>query len=196
MIPVVSACVLFCGLAVGLLSRRGPAVTPAAGATAPAGETGHAVRTGARIALAPLLSLLLIGSALVESPPWQEHAPLLSEAQWDVPVSLNRRAVTVCLANAYAGEKVMASMGSLAHYMQELSREGFAIADFVHEGTGVIWELALETGPVPHAAWMLVEEAAEGGDVLAQRIRLDPAFADGMQRVCEGGGVALYRARP
>jgi hypothetical protein len=86
-------------------------------------------------------------------------------------------------------------MASLAHYMQELSHEGFDIADFVHEGTGTIWEFALETGPAPHAAWMLVEEAAEGGDVLAQRIRGDPAFARGMERMCEGGGVALYRAR-
>jgi hypothetical protein len=41
---------------------------------------------------------------------------------------------------------------------------------------------------------MLVEEAAEGGDVLAQRIRQDPVFVRGMTRVCEGGGVALYRA--
>ena len=34
---------------------------------------------------------------------------------------------------------------------------------------------------------------SEGGDVLAQRMRRDPAFAAGMTRVCEGGGVALYR---
>jgi hypothetical protein len=40
---------------------------------------------------------------------------------------------------------------------------------------------------------MLVEERAEGGDLLAQRIRATPAFAEGMDRVCEGGGVALYR---
>jgi hypothetical protein len=40
---------------------------------------------------------------------------------------------------------------------------------------------------------MLVEEEAEGGDVLAQRIRRDASFAHGMTRVCEGGGVALYR---
>jgi hypothetical protein len=38
-----------------------------------------------------------------------------------------------------------------------------------------------------------VEERAEGGDVLAQRIRGDHLFARGMARVCEGGGVALYR---
>ena len=40
---------------------------------------------------------------------------------------------------------------------------------------------------------MLVEEQSEGGDMLAQRIRRDPSFARGMQRICEGGGVALYK---
>jgi hypothetical protein len=77
--------------------------------------------------------------------------------------------------------------------MQELSAEGFGIADFINEGNGSIWDAAMETGPAPHAGWMLVEERAEGGDVLAQRIRADAAFARGMTRVCEGGGVALYR---
>jgi hypothetical protein len=43
---------------------------------------------------------------------------------------------------------------------------------------------------------MLVEEQAEGGDVLARAILRDPAFADGMMRVCEGGGVALYKRGP
>jgi hypothetical protein len=87
-------------------------------------------------------------------------------------------------------------MGSLAHYMQELSHEGFALRDFIHEGNGVIWQLAVESGPAPHAGWMLVEEQAEGGDVLAQRIRRDPSFVRGMSRVCEGGGVALYKRGP
>jgi hypothetical protein len=77
--------------------------------------------------------------------------------------------------------------------MQELSGSGFAIADFVNEGNGVIWNLALQTGPAPHTGWMLVEEVAEGGDVLAERVRRDPAFTRGMTRVCDGGGVALYR---
>jgi hypothetical protein len=39
---------------------------------------------------------------------------------------------------------------------------------------------------------MLVEEVAEGGDLLAERVRRDPGFTRGMIRVCEGGGVALY----
>ena len=121
------------------------------------------------------------------------QAPLLLEAQWDRGASIGRREVTACLAREYTGNKILASMGSLAHYMQELSNNGFAIADFINEGNGDIWNLALQTGPAPHAGWMLVEEVAEGGDVLAEHVRRDPAFTRGMTRVCEGGGVALYK---
>jgi hypothetical protein len=103
-----------------------------------------------------------------------------------------RRAVTECLKDRYAGEKILASMGSLAHYMQDLSRDGFVIADFIHEGNGVMWDQAMKTGAAAHAGWMLVEEQSEGGDVLERRIRRDPSFARGMQRICEGGGVVLY----
>ena len=165
MIPVVAACAVFSGLGVGLL-RRYPAI---------------------------VLASLLTGLTLLQSPPWQRDAPMLLEAQWDRTASEGRRHVTGCLAGGYRTEKILASMGSLAHYMQELSEEGFALADFVHEGNGAIWALAMETGPAPHTGWMLVEEQAEGGDVLAQRIRRDPAFARGMTRVCDGGGVALYK---
>lgn len=142
---------------------------------------------------APAGAVLLVGATLVESPPTWQSAPMLLEAQWDRPASVERRAVTACLAPAYRSEKVLASMGSLAHYMQELSHEGFAIADFIHEGNGRIWHLALDTGPAPHAGWMLVDERSEGGDVLFQRIQASPDFTAGMERVCEGGGVALYR---
>ena len=166
MLPLACACIPFCGLAVGRLSRP-------------------ALRTA--------LSVLLVGSALFESPPWGRKAPLLLESQLDASNSAGRQQVTACLARQYHGEKVLASMGSLAHYMQELSLEGFALTDFIHEGNGVLWDLALETGPAPHAGWMLVEEQAEGGDVLAERIRRDPSFTQHMRRACEGGGVALYR---
>src|SRR4029077_18878717 len=73
------------------------------------------------------------------------------------------------------------------------SASGFRMAGFIKEGHGEIWNLALATGPAPPAGWMLVEEVAEGGDVLAEHGRRDPAFTRGMTRVCEGGGVALYR---
>jgi hypothetical protein len=165
MVTIMAACGLFCGFAVGML-RRTPAV---------------------------LVAGLLLGMMLIQSPPWRRDAPMVLEAQWDRPAADGRREVTACLVSAYKGEKILASMGSLAHVMQDLSTGGLGIADFIHEGNGVIWGLAMETGPAPHAGWMLVEEQAEGGDVLAQRIRRDPSFARGMQRICEGGGVALYK---
>jgi hypothetical protein len=139
------------------------------------------------------VTAIIIVAAVVESPPWNMQAPMLLEAQWDRGASIGRRDVTVCLAREYSGDKILASMGSLAHYMQELSNNGFAIADFINEGNGEIWNLAMQTGPAPHAGWMLVEEVAEGGDVLAERMRHDPDFTRGMHRVCEGGGVALYK---
>jgi hypothetical protein len=166
MVPLAGACALFGGLATGL-SRTWKV----------------------RAAVAALLLISLI----VESPTWNLSAPMLVEAQWDRGASIGRRNVTACLAREYAGDKVLASMGSLAHYMQELSNNGFHIADFINEGNGEIWNLALQTGPAPHAGWMLVEEVAEGGDVLAEHVRRDTAFTRGMKRVCEGGGVALYK---
>ena len=183
MIPVVAACALFAGLAVGMIGRvqkNPPYVVDHQGRPGPFGPG---------IALAALL----LASLLIESPLWNMQAPMLLEAQWDRGASIGRRDVTACLAREYTGNKVLASMGSLAHYMQELSNSGFAIADFINEGNGDIWNLALQTGPAPHAGWMLVEEVAEGGDVLAEHVRRDPAFTRGMTRVCEGGGVALYK---
>jgi hypothetical protein len=177
MVPAMAACALFCGIAVGAFRRP---------------VKSH--RTTRRPGLfAPAIAAALVTSSLIESPPLSGRAPLIEEAQWDVPRSRERQAVTACLAPHYGGEKVMASMGSLAHYMQELSHEGFDIADFLHEGNGTLWTLALETGPAPHVGWMLIEEQSEGGDVLARRVREDTAFARGLRRVCEGGGLALYQ---
>ena len=173
MVPLVAASALFCGLGVGLL------------------EAGR-VTTWRRVPALAGAALVLITA--LESPLWLgTSAPLIAEASWDRPASLERQAVTRCLGPAYRGEKVLASMGSLAHYMQELAAEGFDIADFINEGNGTVWQVALSTGPAPHAGWMLVDERAEGGDVLARRIGADAAFARGMTRICEGGGVVLYR---
>ena len=169
MASLAAACAVFGGIAVGLAARRGPGM------------------------FAPALAILLVGSSLLESPTWDLEEPLIAEAQWDTPRSLERRRVTSCLAEGYGGERVFASMASLAHYMQELSHQGFDIADFVHEGNGPLWLDGLEQGAAREAGWMLTEEQSEGGDVVAQRIRQDPDFARGMSRVCEGGGVALYR---
>jgi hypothetical protein len=165
MVVMTAACTLVCGLAVGSARRR----------------TADAA-----------LAAILVVASVIESPPWSLRAAMIEEAQWDVPRTIERRAVTDCLRGQYHHEKILASMGSLAHYMQELSREGLRIADFIHEGNGAIWDLAL-TAPATHAGWMLIEEQSEGGDVLARRVREDAAFTRGMDRICSAGGVALYR---
>ena len=118
---------------------------------------------------------------------------MVREAQLDRPNGEARRAVTACLARDYRGEIIFASMGSLAHYMHELSQIGLGIRDFLHEGNHPMWDDAIVNGGAPYAGWMLVEEVAEGGDVIAARMRETPAFAARYTRVCDGGNVALYR---
>jgi hypothetical protein len=137
-------------------------------------------------------ALLLALVAVYELRPLDASAPMVTEAQWDRPNTPVRATVTACLGEAGSGRKIMASMGSLGHYMQEASRSGFAIRDFLHEGNGDIWLAALER-PSLFADWVLIEEKAEGGDMLARIARERPTFLDGYVRVCEGAGLALYK---
>ncbi len=132
---------------------------------------------------------------LLELRPLSSAAPMVVEAQWDRPNAAMRRSVTECLRSHYAGETIMVSMGSLGHYLQELGQAGFALRDFLHEGNGDIWLNALD-GARPYVGWVLIDEHAEGGDMLARRSRVDPAFLRGFSRVCDGGGVTLYRRVP
>jgi hypothetical protein len=140
----------------------------------------------------PLTVALLVAIAAFELKPFSTTAPMVAEAQWDKPNIAAREAVTTYLTHHYRGESIMASMGSLGHYMQDLSRAGLAISDFLHEGNGDIWLNALDS-PRPFAGWILIEEKAEGGDMLAAIARTHPRFLDGYTRVCEAAGVALYR---
>ncbi len=155
-----------------------------------------AVSAGCGIGLARrwrfLAAAILVGVMIVETRPFDFRAPMVVEAQWDRDNIAGRRVVTGYLARYYDGEKIMASMASLAHYMQELSNAGFDLRDFLHEGNGDIWLAAL-VDPHPHAGWILVEEWAEGGDRLVKLARENPRFLAGYQRVSAGGGVALYR---
>ena len=165
-IPLVVASALAIGLAVSLSRRAAPVVAVAA--------------------------LVLVAR---DVQPLDSTAPVIVEAQLDRINGVGRQAVTACLARDYHGETIFASMGSLAHYMQELSQIGLGIHDFLHEGNHPMWDEAIANGGAPFAGWMLVEEVAEGGDVIARQIRANPHFSDGYQRVCEGGNVALYRRR-
>jgi hypothetical protein len=146
-----------------------------------------------------LVRILVPSAAMVvaalELQPLDNQAPMVVEAQWDRPNIAARQAVTACVRSIYDGETIMASMGSLGHYMQEMSHAGFSIRDFLHEGNGDIWLSALYQ-PRPFAGWLLIEEKAEGGDLLAAIARRDPSFLNGYSRICEGAGVALYRRQP
>ncbi len=151
-----------------------------------AGAIAGAVR---RTAVAAAVAVIAVGA--YELRPFDVAAPMVLEAQWDRPNLPVRERVTACL-DAPGRGKIMASMGSLGHYMQEASAQGFAIRDFLHEGNGDIWLAALDD-PWPYADWILIEEKAEGGDMLAKIARTRPAFLGGYVRVCEGAGLALYK---
>jgi hypothetical protein len=153
------------------------------------------------IGLLPRLARLAAATAIVAVTLWHTSpidrtALIVAESRRDSANAAGRRTVTAYLAAHWDGRPIMMSMGSLAHYMHDLSRDGFDIHDFLHEGNGEVWKSAVEFGPRPYVRWVAIEESAEGGDALAQRAREDRLFLRGFDRVAEGGGVALYRATP
>jgi hypothetical protein len=164
-IPLVIACAVATGLGVGLLRR-----------------------------IAPLIAVAALAVVVLESRPFDPKAPMIAEAQLDRNVHA-REQVTDCLRQRYRGGTIMMSMGALGHYMQELSAAGFAIRDFLHEGNGPIWDSAFTRGPAALVQFVVVEEAAEGGDAIIQRQREYPRLLEGFDRVCEGGNVALYQRK-
>jgi len=139
-----------------------------------------------------IAAVAVAAAGVYELKPLDAAAPMVVEAQWDRPNLAERARVTACIGRLEPGAKIMASMGSLGHYMQEASASGFALRDFLHEGNGDIWLAALER-PEPFADWLLIEEKAEGGDMLARLAREKPSWLAGYARVCEGAGMALYR---
>jgi hypothetical protein len=143
-----------------------------------------------------LTGAVLLSAAITLGPrPLDRTAAMPLEAQWDASLRAGRQRVTAYLVRAWDGEPIMASMGSLAHYMHELSGSGFRLRDFLHEGNGNIWLAALAQ-PDPIVEWILIEESARGGDVLAAAARQQPQFLARYDKVAEGGGTVLYRRRP
>ena len=165
MIPLLPALALGVGCAVGLAGR-----------------------------LKPLVAVLALSAVALGPRPLDPGARMVVEAQLDRANQAGRAEVAAYLRAHWNGRTIMVSMGSLAHFMQELSRDGFSIRDFLHEGNGRLWRAALVT-PAAHVEWVLTEEVAEGGDMLATRARNHPGYLAEFARVAEGGGVALYRRR-
>ena len=144
---------------------------------------------------APLVAVPLLFVIVRATPAFDREAPMIVEAQLDRQNGIGRGAVTECLQRSYDQTTIMASMGSLAHYMQELSNAGFDLGDFLHEGSGPIWQHAYYYDPTPFVGWILIEEAAEGGDMLFQQATAHPNYLASYERVCSGGNVALYRRK-
>jgi hypothetical protein len=156
-----------------------------------------ALFTGLAIGLSPLPARLLVAAAaaVLIAPsvrPFDHTAPLIVEARREEPNQRARAAVTSALAETWDGSPIMISMGSLGHYMHDLSLAGFDIRDFLHEGNGDLWKAAI-IDPRPYVRYLLVEEYAEGGDVLSHLLRERPDIEAAYVRVTEGGNVALYR---
>jgi hypothetical protein len=142
--------------------------------------------------LQAIAALVVVAGATYERPPLDQQAPMVLEAQWETPYRRAREAVTAYLEASHDGSPILASMGSLGHYMQESSHAGFYLRDFLHEGNGDLWSAALDA-PGRHVNWVLIEERAEGGDILYARKIKDPSYLAGFDRVVEGGGMVLYR---
>ena len=83
-----------------------------------------------------LLAVALVGGvAVLTLRPLDTTAPMVVEAQWDRPNAPVAAAGHRCAcARATTARSVMASMGSLGHYMQETSRDGFRPARFPARG--------------------------------------------------------------
>jgi hypothetical protein len=77
-------------------------------------------------------------------------------------------------------------MGSVAPFMHETSRIGLRIRDYIHENIGQLWMDSLVSAG-RHAGWVVIEEHAEGGDVLAKRCDSAPAFLTGFEKERAGG---------
>ena len=139
------------------------------------------------------LALVLLVLVIREAHPLHLQAPIVLESQREASNMLGRRAITSYLQAHHDGRTIMMSMGSLGHYMHDMSLAGFSIKDFLHEGNGEIWRFAM-LGPRGHAGWLIIEGSAEGGDALHHAARL-PRWLDGFELVAEGGGARLYKAR-
>jgi hypothetical protein len=144
-----------------------------------------------RLARLPV-ALIAIGLTVMQASPFDRDAPLIRESQREATAMAGRHAVTGYLREHYDGRTIMMSMGSLGHYMHDLSLAGFDIRQFLHEGNGEIWRFAM-LNPSGHAGWILVEENAEGGDALHHAAKRGE-WLKGFEPVASGGGASLYRA--
>ena len=120
-------------------------------------------------------------------------APMVLEAQWDRPNSaasarghrLPARAATTARRSWRAWDR-----SATTCRRRRATASTSAISCTKATATSG-WRRS--NGPRRYAGWMLIEEKAEGGDMLARARARAPDFLDGYRRVCEG---ARRRALP
>jgi hypothetical protein len=140
-------------------------------------------------------AVLVMAVAAITTPPFDFLAPMLHEAQWDLRKSVQRQKVVAYLDAHYRGERILISMGGLAHFMHETSAARLDIRDFIHEGSGGLWTRALEH-PGDYAGWIVIKaDDVQRRDRLLAILKTRAGFVEGFSKVAEGGGVALYRRR-
>ena len=139
-----------------------------------------------------IAAAVVLPVTLLQSWPIDHTAPLVLESQRETANMIGRRAITAYLQEHYDGAPIMMSMGSLGHYMHDLSLAGFDLKVFLHEGMGEIWTFAM-LQPRNHSGWLVIEGSAEGGDAL-HHASLRARWLEGFEQVAEGGGARLYRA--
>jgi len=118
---------------------------------------------------------------VVELRPLDASAPMSSRPN-GIAERAERARVTACL-DRRSGQKIMASMGSLALHAGDVAR-GFAIAIF-SRGNGDIWLAALDDRSLRRV--ILIEEKAQGGHA-RERAREQPTFLSGYSRTVKAPG--------
>ena len=146
----------------------------------------------ARFRLRGIAAAAIVIATLVVRPPLDAHAPMVIEAQREVPLQHERRPVTMYLAAHYDHAPILASMDAVGHYMQELSVIGMPLRSFVHEGNGDLWLDAVRS-PRRHVGWILVESRNDSRDAIASRLAENPDLLDGFTEVASAGDVTLYK---
>ncbi|HTM26162.1 MAG TPA: hypothetical protein VL225_13275 [Vicinamibacterales bacterium] len=141
--------------------------------------------------LQPIATAVALGLSVWGAGPFDLGASVIVESRREAPDAEGRRAVTAYLAAHWDGQPIMMSMGSLGHYMHDLSASGFRVRDFLHEGNGELWKYATAS-PRPYVEWIAIQQKEDRDELFRQSNR-DPRFLAGYERVAEGGGVVLYR---
>jgi hypothetical protein len=83
-----------------------------------------------------LAAILVLLSAPLETPPLSGHSPMVIEARRDANNVRARQALTQSLLQHDDHSPILASMGSLAPYMQETSLVGLSIRQYIKGASG------------------------------------------------------------